>query len=57
MAKCPTWSWEGGDKKRDFLPDGKQFLVTRRVPCLQCIRGRLWAVRGGHHLLRRVRVC
>ena len=34
MAKCPTWSWEGGDKKRDFLPDGKQFLVTRRVPCL-----------------------
>eukprot|EP00793_Prasinoderma_coloniale_P000872 PRCOL_00004022-RA len=35
VAKCPTWSWEAGDTKRDFLPKDKQFLVTRRVPCLQ----------------------
>ncbi|KAI9027354.1 autophagocytosis protein [Phycomyces nitens] len=37
VYKCPTWSWEGGleDKKRDYLPSDKQFLVTRNVPCLR----------------------
>ncbi|KAL4440254.1 hypothetical protein ABPG75_003255 [Micractinium tetrahymenae] len=34
---CPTWSWEAGDLKkgRPFLPPGKQFLITRNVPCLR----------------------
>ncbi|CAO3675732.1 unnamed protein product [Rhizopus stolonifer] len=37
VYKCPTWSWEGGldEKKRDYLPADKQFLVTRNVPCLR----------------------
>ncbi|ORZ01563.1 autophagocytosis associated protein [Syncephalastrum racemosum] len=37
VYKCPTWSWEAGlpDKKRDYLPADKQFLVTRNVPCLR----------------------
>lgn len=31
VYKFPTWSWESGDlkKRRDFLPEGKQFLVNR----------------------------
>ena len=35
VAKCPTWSWSGGDpdKRRDHLPSDKQFLITRGVPC------------------------
>lgn len=34
---CPTWSWEGGDpeKRNKNLPDDKQYLVTRDVPCLE----------------------
>ncbi|KAG0748825.1 hypothetical protein G6F57_002784 [Rhizopus arrhizus] len=40
VYKCPTWSWEGGleEKKRDYLPADKQFLVTRNVPCLRRAR-------------------
>lgn len=35
VFKCPTWQWEGGDpkKKKSYLPDDKQYLVTRNVPC------------------------
>jgi ubiquitin-like-conjugating enzyme ATG3 len=35
VLRCPTWSWQAGDpaKVRPFLPPGKQFLVTRNVPC------------------------
>lgn len=35
VFKCPTWQWEGGDPKRakSHLPPGKQFLITRNVPC------------------------
>lgn len=34
VYKFPTWSWSPAppSKKRDFLPDDKQFLVTRKVP-------------------------
>ncbi|KAH3670899.1 hypothetical protein OGAPHI_000610 [Ogataea philodendri] len=34
VYKFPTWQWSPApeSKKRDFLPDDKQFLVTRRVP-------------------------
>jgi len=32
---CPTWQWAGGDEKSKWphLPDDKQFLITRNVPC------------------------
>lgn len=34
VYKFPTWQWSPAppSKKRDFLPDSKQFLVTKRVP-------------------------
>lgn len=40
VAQCPTWSWQGGDPKsaKSYLPDDKQFLVTRNVPCLKRAR-------------------
>lgn len=33
--KCPTWKWSSGDKskKKSYLPEDKQYLVTRCVPC------------------------
>ena len=38
--KCPTWSWEGGEEKlkNKNLPEDKQFLVTRNVPCSKRIK-------------------
>lgn len=35
VYKCPTWRWESGDpaSRRPYLPDEKQYLVTRNVPC------------------------
>ena len=35
--KFPTWVWSSGDqsKRRDYLPDDKQFLITRNVPSLR----------------------
>ncbi|KAJ1987724.1 E2-like enzyme [Coemansia spiralis] len=37
VYKCPTWTWEKGNpnKRREYLPADKQFLVTRNVPCLR----------------------
>jgi len=37
VTKCPTWSWSAGDadKRKDYLPADKQFLITRNVPCLK----------------------
>jgi len=37
VSKCPTWSWCGGvkDKKRNYLPDDKQYLITKNVPCIK----------------------
>lgn len=34
-TKCPTWEWMGGEESRrvDYLEPGKQFLITRNVPC------------------------
>lgn len=36
VFKFPTWSWADADptsKRVSYLPAGKQFLVTRNVPC------------------------
>lgn len=36
VYKFPSWSWadaEPTSKRVDYLPPGKQFLVTRHVPC------------------------
>jgi ubiquitin-like-conjugating enzyme ATG3 len=36
VSKFPTWSWGDADdasRRVAFLPDGKQYLVTRNVPC------------------------
>ncbi|POW17834.1 hypothetical protein PSHT_06244 [Puccinia striiformis] len=35
--KFPTWSWESGDssKRREFLPENKQYLISRNVACLR----------------------
>jgi len=36
VYKFPTWSWSDAatpSKRVSYLPDGKQFLVTRGVPC------------------------
>lgn len=36
VFKFPTWSWADADppsKRAAYLPPGKQFLVTRDVPC------------------------
>lgn len=37
VRKCPTWSWEAGDKRKakSFLPAQQQYLITRNVPCQQ----------------------
>ena len=34
VSKCPAWQWSAGDadKRRPYLPEKKQFLVTRGVP-------------------------
>ena len=35
VSKCPTWSWEAGadSKLNPSLPEDKQFLVIKDVPC------------------------
>lgn len=36
VFKFPTWSWADADtpsRRAGYLPPGKQFLVTRNVPC------------------------
>eukprot|EP01083_Nonionella_stella_P051318 136214_1 len=40
VYKCPTWSWESGDikKKRSFLPDNQQYLISRNLPCLKRVK-------------------
>ena len=36
VYKFPTWSWGEADdpsKRVSYLPEGKQYLITRNVPC------------------------
>lgn len=36
VYKFPTWSWGDADsesRRVSYLPEGKQYLVTRNVPC------------------------
>lgn len=33
IERCPTWSWETGKNLNKSLPDDKQFLIIREVPC------------------------
>jgi len=35
LEKCPTWAWNQAASGHafDFLPEDKQFLITRQVPC------------------------
>lgn len=35
VTTCPTWSWVRGetDKIKPYLPEEKQFLITKQVPC------------------------
>ncbi|KAJ8614063.1 hypothetical protein CTAYLR_005829 [Chrysophaeum taylorii] len=37
VYKCPTWSWSAGDevRRKRYLPETKQFLVTTNVPCAE----------------------
>lgn len=38
--KCQTWSWQSGlpGKKNANLPDDKQYLITKGVPCTKRIK-------------------
>jgi len=40
VRTCPTWEWASGDpaKRRSFLPEDKQFLITRGVTCEHRVR-------------------
>jgi ubiquitin-like-conjugating enzyme ATG3 len=33
--KCPTWQWGDCGGKRSYLPDDRQFLITKNVPCVR----------------------
>lgn len=37
VSKCPTWTWESGEpsRRKSYLPNEKQYLITRNVPCLR----------------------
>lgn len=36
-SKFPTWQWKAGieSKRKDYLPNDKQYLMTTKIPCLK----------------------
>ncbi|ETW30950.1 hypothetical protein PFFCH_01617 [Plasmodium falciparum FCH/4] len=40
VYKFKTWEWQEADKDRvvPYLPENKQFLITKNVPCKQRIK-------------------
>ncbi|CRG96601.1 autophagy-related protein 3, putative [Plasmodium gallinaceum] len=40
VHKFKTWEWQEADKDRNvsYLPEGKQFLITRNAPCKQRLK-------------------
>ena len=38
VLRCPTWAWSTGKIRNKNLPDDKQFLITRNVPCNKRIK-------------------
>jgi ubiquitin-like-conjugating enzyme ATG3 len=43
VYKFPSWSWSDAsspNQRVNYLPEGKQFLVTRAVPCRRRLGGR-----------------
>jgi len=39
IQKCPTWEWATGPQKAKCLPEDKQVLITRNVPCRMRVNG------------------
>jgi ubiquitin-like-conjugating enzyme ATG3 len=40
VANCPTWSWQtssNSSRNKSYLPDSKQYLVTRGIACYRRI--------------------
>ena len=39
-SKCKTWTWESGEKSKQFsyLPSHKQFLMSRNCPCINRVK-------------------
>jgi hypothetical protein len=52
VFSCRTWAWSGGNKgtQKKYLPDDKQFLITRNVPSLR--RAHTYALAGKEEVLR-----
>ncbi|KAK9709128.1 E2-like enzyme [Basidiobolus ranarum] len=52
VYKCPTWSWASGieSKRREYLPEDKQYLVTRNVPCLKRVKQMEYSEEGNEEV-------
>lgn len=46
---APSWQWKAGDEKqkRPYLPAGKQYLFTSRVPCYRRVQALADSAGGG----------
>ena len=40
VRTSPTWQWSAGDvsKQKEYLPQNKQYLITRNVPCSKRVK-------------------
>jgi len=39
VLKCPSWSWQDSNSQQKGLPKGKQYLITKNVPCQMRVSG------------------